>query len=154
MVGPSGVPPRYAHYAFAIHELCVRLGAKKWINLHSLRHTYATSLLNAGLSITSLNELLGHRTISMSLIYAKITQEKLHEQFSDALTRLNRQQIPTILTSKNIGLDAAFAEVASLITKEIDISANPEAERNLRALLNRLSKIKSAVIQIHRSAQS
>ncbi|MGK5084124.1 tyrosine-type recombinase/integrase [Bdellovibrionota bacterium FG-1] len=153
MIGPGGLPPRYPRYAFAIHDLCVRLRAKKWINLHSLRHTYATALLNAGLSITSLKELLGHRSISMSLLYAKVTQEKLHAEFSDAMTRLNRQHIPALLEPKNIGIDAAFAQVASLITKEIDSCEAPDAERKFHALLNRLSKIKSAAIQIQRSAQ-
>ena len=63
IIGPLGTPPRYERFSAALTEICARLGVKKWINLHALRHTYATAILNAGLSITSLKEILGHKAI-------------------------------------------------------------------------------------------
>ena len=68
VIREGGKPPRYERYSAALSEICARINTEKWINLHSLRHTYATAMLNAGLSITSLMELLGHKTIIMTLL--------------------------------------------------------------------------------------
>lgn len=46
----------------------------KQINLHSLRHTYATHLLEEGLNIVTLKELLGHSEITTTMIYLHVAQ--------------------------------------------------------------------------------
>ena len=48
----------------------------KDVNLHSLRHTYATHLLEEGLNIVSLKELLGHAEITTTMIYLHVAQCK------------------------------------------------------------------------------
>lgn len=143
VIGQSGLPPRYEKYSEAMTELCARLDTKKWINLHALRHTYATSLLNAGLSITSLKEILGHKTITMTLLYAKVTQGKLKAEYEQALKLLNEAQIPKLLVPKSVGVDSSFSELAAHINKAIDKAASPPDRKKLKGLMNRLSKIKS-----------
>jgi len=44
------------------------------VNLHSLRHTYATHLLEEGLNIVTLKELLGHAEITTTMIYLHVAQ--------------------------------------------------------------------------------
>ena len=54
--------------------------AKK-VNLHSLRHSYATHLLEEGVNIVTLKELLGHSEITTTMIYlhvAKCDMVKAH----------------------------------------------------------------------------
>ena len=46
----------------------------KKVNLHTLRHTYATHLLEEGLNIVTLKELLGHAEISTTMIYLHVAQ--------------------------------------------------------------------------------
>ncbi len=46
----------------------------KKVNLHSLRHAYATHLLEDGLNIVTLKELLGHAEITTTMIYLHIAQ--------------------------------------------------------------------------------
>jgi len=46
----------------------------KDVNLHSLRHTYATHLLEEGLNIVTLKELLGHAEITTTMIYLHVAQ--------------------------------------------------------------------------------
>jgi integrase/recombinase XerD len=48
----------------------------KDVNLHSLRHSYATHLLEEGLNIVTLKELLGHAGITTTMIYLHVAQCK------------------------------------------------------------------------------
>lgn len=47
---------------------------KKEVNLHSLRHSYATHLLEQGLNIVTLQKLLGHANITTTMIYLHVAQ--------------------------------------------------------------------------------
>ena len=44
------------------------------VNLHSLRHAYATHLLEEGLKIVTLKDLLGHAEITTTMIYLYVAQ--------------------------------------------------------------------------------
>jgi integrase/recombinase XerD len=61
---------------------------------HRLRHTLATLLINGGMRITSLQKFLGHQNINQTLIYARVHDETVREQFATAMA-----QIETILVS-------------------------------------------------------
>lgn len=62
------------------------LGKKAKVNVtpHQLRHTCATMLLNAGMSIFALQSLLGHRHIDTTLNYARLYDETMAMQFLNA----------------------------------------------------------------------
>jgi len=47
---------------------------KKEVNLHSLRHSYATHLLEDGLNIVTVKELLGHAEIATTMVYLHVAQ--------------------------------------------------------------------------------
>lgn len=66
----------------------------KPITFHRLRHTYATTLLTAGVSLVSLMRLLGHRRIEMTLRYAKVTPQHLRSEYLKAVTVLENQCVP------------------------------------------------------------
>ena len=148
VVGPNGIEPRYERYATALTEICARLGVKKWINLHSLRHTYATVMLNSGLSITSLKEILGHKTINMSLSYAKVSQEKIHLEYSQILQNMSEKQVPHILNHSAATPADAFVELGNTISKSIDDCRDSKKIKQLRALKNRLAKCKMELLKL------
>jgi integrase/recombinase XerD len=60
--------------AWVMREALKKTSVKKDVNLHSLRHTYATHLLEEGLNIVTLKELLGHAEITTTMIYLHIAQ--------------------------------------------------------------------------------
>src|SRR5450755_2673630 len=53
---------------------------------HQLRHTYATALVNAGVSLQSLMVLLGHVSATMSLRYGRLFDTTVKEEYERALT--------------------------------------------------------------------
>ena len=59
--------------------------AHKGYTLHCLRHTYASELLNAGMPLQCLQELLGHRSIEMTRRYARLTDRTRREAYYQAM---------------------------------------------------------------------
>lgn len=58
---------------------------------HQLRHTYATTLVNAGMSLPALMALLGHRTPEMTLRYATLASPTLRDAYDTAMGKMRRQ---------------------------------------------------------------
>jgi len=60
--------------SWVMRETLKKTGIKKEVNLHALRHTYATHLLEEGLNIVTLKELLGHAEIATTMVYLHVAQ--------------------------------------------------------------------------------
>jgi site-specific recombinase XerD len=59
---------------WAIHDAVKLCGIKKNVSVHTLRHSFATHLLEDGLDILSIKELLGHARIENTLVYLHVAQ--------------------------------------------------------------------------------
>jgi site-specific recombinase XerD len=60
--------------AWVFREALKKTSIQKDVSLHSLRHTYATHLLEDGLNIVTIKELLGHAQIATTMIYLHVAQ--------------------------------------------------------------------------------
>src|SRR5512133_240019 len=60
--------------SWVMRENLKKTSINKDINLHSLRHSYATHLLEQGLNIVTLKELLGHADITTTMLYLHVAQ--------------------------------------------------------------------------------
>lgn len=60
--------------AWVMRETLKKTSIKKEVTLHSLRHAYATHLLEEGLNIVTLKGLLGHAEIATTMIYLHVAQ--------------------------------------------------------------------------------
>jgi len=59
--------------------------AHKRYTLHSLRHTFATELLNAGMRLECLQQLLGHSSLEMTLRYARLSDKTRENEYFKAM---------------------------------------------------------------------
>tara|TARA_B100000427_G_scaffold258087_1_gene221968 strand:- start:1035 stop:1958 length:924 start_codon:yes stop_codon:yes gene_type:complete len=65
------------------------LGTKKGASPHVLRHTFGTHLLDDGADIRSIQELLGHSSISSTQIYTKVNPKKIKQVYDKAHPHAN-----------------------------------------------------------------
>ena len=61
------------------------------VTCHQLRHTWATSLANAGMSLQALMALLGHVTPQMTIRYATLASPTLRAAYDEAMGKMRRQ---------------------------------------------------------------
>ena len=59
---------------WAISQAVKKAGIVKEVSLHTLRHTYATHLLEQGLNILTIKELLGHAHIDTTMVYLHLAR--------------------------------------------------------------------------------
>jgi integrase/recombinase XerD len=69
-----GEPMGERSIQWIINEAVERAGIKKPTTCHTLRHTFATHLLENGVDLFSIKEQLGHARIETTLVYLHIAQ--------------------------------------------------------------------------------
>jgi site-specific recombinase XerD len=68
-------------------------GLSSGVTVHTLRHSFAMHLLEAGVDIRVIQDLLGHRHITSTSRYARVAINTIR-QIQSPLERLNMEQTP------------------------------------------------------------
>jgi len=81
-----GAPVRASLISARLRRLGQRADVQP-ISPHRLRHTLATLLVNQGMPLTSLQKFLGHQDINTTLIYARVFEHTVRDQFAAAMAQ-------------------------------------------------------------------
>jgi integrase/recombinase XerD len=74
--------------SMVLKKACLKANIKKSVNLHMLRHSYATHLLETGTDLRYIQELLGHKSSKTTEIYTYVSQKSL-DKIKSPLDKLN-----------------------------------------------------------------
>ena len=91
----------------AVKRAAHAAGLDEHVTPHRLRHTLATQAINRGMSLEAIAALLGHRSLTMTLVYARIANQTVREQY----------------VAVSAELDALYADAV------LDTSASPPRNR-------------------------
>ena len=120
------------------------------ITSHRLRHTYATEMLSAGMSLPGIMRLLGHRDYRMTLRYTAITPELVADEYAKALVqlatkyRLPPPPIPNRAPATDP--DELLDHLARWLRNHVPSSRPPS-----RALLKRIDRLRREVRNLRAS---
>ena len=76
-----------SHIYKCVKNYLSKVSTKEKVSPHVLRHTFATHLLNRGADINSIKEILGHKSLSSTQIYAKVQIPKMKQEYITAHPR-------------------------------------------------------------------
>lgn len=123
------------------------------INSHRLRHTYATELLNAGMSLVSVMHLLGHSKISSTLKYAAVSQHTIYNEYHKAcdtlkattyssLTQKLEPQVPNSQTQPSVY--HAMGDAMALLKKS-QCQLPKTTQKKVILILSRMRRMRSEI---------
>jgi site-specific recombinase XerD len=65
----------YTSVQGALRRILKQLRFKKRVSIHTLRHSYATHLLEAGVNIRRIQQYLGHNSLNTTMVYLHLTTQ-------------------------------------------------------------------------------
>ncbi|MFN3714414.1 MAG: site-specific tyrosine recombinase XerD [Alcanivoracaceae bacterium] len=97
IVFPSqrGQPMTRQTFWHRIKQLAIVAGVQKPLSPHTLRHAFATHLLNHGADLRVVQLLLGHSDLSTTQIYTHVARQRLHDLHARHHPRAGTNPVPT-----------------------------------------------------------
>ncbi|MEW6744211.1 MAG: tyrosine-type recombinase/integrase [Planctomycetota bacterium] len=144
----DGSPIPTQHFRRALHAVAASLAISERVTPHRLRHTYATELLRHGASIPALMRLLGHRSPTMTLRYAQITQQDVVDAYHAAQQKARSAYAtleiyprlsPSPAASRS-DLDPLFEQILGLLTTLRRDQVPRKAGKQLQRIAERLTR--------------
>jgi hypothetical protein len=115
---------------------------------HRLRHTAATQLLNAGCRITSIQRFLGHKKLNTTMIYARVLDQTVAEDYFKAMVQVEKQlTMPEGLLAQPVPV-GEMLKMVDLLVGSILEPAQSEIIQTLRSGLSFLAERDAFVMNI------
>lgn len=148
MSGSGGQSLSYSGMRSAMNRACEGAGIPHYA-VHQLRHTFATSLLNAGASLAIVMKLLGHKKIAMTLRYAQVTQETIRKEYYAAIEKTKEQyEIHTPYEEEIADPLSSLNDLIKLVEKKRQELPDPKSDNRKLQLLKRLRRLEDDLKQV------
>jgi integrase len=82
-----------------IVKACARIAGIGHVHPHQLRHTLATQSINNGMSLEAVSAKLGHRSMPMTLVYARIADRTIADEYFTAANKVDQLYTTHLTTS-------------------------------------------------------
>jgi site-specific recombinase XerD len=130
-------------------------GCSSRVTLHRLRHTYATTMLRAGASLLAVKQLLGHKSIEMTLRYLDVSQLDLQQEYHRARQAMRFPIIPPFdNTREKPGIPSLLRSITEahhmmeMFRRQLD---DEQLRRKMARLINRLEKISAEMAKFDKA---
>jgi integrase/recombinase XerD len=90
----DGAPIGVRGLRFRIDRLCRLAGLPQGVSPHTLRHSFATHLLDGGADLRVVQELLGHESLATTQVYTHVSAARLRAAYVDAHPRARAATAP------------------------------------------------------------
>ena len=150
--GARGRPVALTTYQSTLTKIGGDLPLSERLCTHRLRHSFATSLMNGGMSLLGIMKLLGHRDFRMTLRYTQIVDETVGREYFEALSRVaGRYELPRGDLADIVDLDvvALVQSVISWITR--NLGKGPSGHK-ARLLARRLEQARDDLKELRSAA--
>jgi hypothetical protein len=152
---PNGKTVYYSKIRQALQDAAQRAGCPP-VRLHQLRHTFATAMLRAGMSLPALKEILGHRDIRMTMGYVQVTQKDLQHEYYQARHKMTLVlPVPKLPDTRDEAADRGIPVICSAVDAvrhQLEMYrrqvGNDTIERKLLSLDRRLTKLRAALVAL------
>ena len=150
IIHTSGRPPQEKEYYEILYEISEHIRLDRGMSVgpeslvsHRLRHTFATTLINAGISIEALKELLGHRDIKMTLKYARVMPETIRKDYLSALDKIkNEIKAPELaITKDHVNSDDMLGDILKRLRAKH--REHPQQQTKIKSLIRRVERLKA-----------
>lgn len=75
-----------------VKSILKKIGIKRNISFHTARHTFATLLIYRGVSITTVQKLLGHKSVKTTQVYSAVTDLTVEKELKKSNTKRKKNQ--------------------------------------------------------------
>jgi site-specific recombinase XerD len=157
LLPPHGYRQAYESIRKTLAQAARLAGCSSHITPHRLRHSFATEMIGAGVSLPATMLLLGHKSIRMTMRYVHVSNNDLQQQYHQARrTIASKHPIPKLPMSQAIetaghsailALRNSLAAVQHLLANYRLGITNQTARHRLARLANRLVKISTELTQ-------
>ena len=135
-----------------LRESAAQVGIPGHLVPHQLRHTYATTMLRAGVSLPALMRLLGHHNANMTLIYVEITQQDLHREYAAAQQRPRHFiPVPAVMAPSPDAVPLTFDDALQAAARLLHAQQGrlgTEQTKLLTLLARRLARVRALAVKL------